>query len=66
MSAQRPYGRHYPTWIRKIVLADLCWPQDLASQLEHCVVEDKIFTWPLETGIYSPGRPGKLSTQGMS
>jgi hypothetical protein len=67
MSHQRPYGRHYPTWIRRIVLTDpsLAPRLGISSRTLRRWRQNFYMTGSVEPGRYSPGRPRRLSTHAM-
>jgi transposase len=67
MSLQRPYGRHYPTWIRKAALQNSAVANGLgiSQRTIRRWKQRQRLTGSLEPGPYSSGRPRRLTTQQM-
>jgi hypothetical protein len=65
MNKKRPYGRHYPTWIRKAALPDPAVAKGLgiSSRTIRRWKQRQRLTGSLDPGPYSTGRPRRLTTQ---
>jgi transposase len=67
MDLRRPYGRHYPTWVRKAALLNPTVAKGLgiSDRTIRRWKQRQRLTGSLEPGPYSSGRPRRLTTQQM-